>query len=259
MSEIIFSCECGMILKVNDDDQAGNKVTCPSCNTTVRVPSVGKKPIAPPVIETESRLEPEPEPSSGHQGFGIVYVCVALLLTLGAVGFFLIPALSESKNKPPDRTVVSDSTKVTPPKKKTKTKTPSPKKSPKPAKSDSDPAPKRISFRKSPRKRPPSLPRNLPSWFPIRPLRRLSPGTRARRRMTRCSHHPALPWPRRSPLRPRRLRPRRLRRLVIRTTPPHQGPRSQNVPQIRSPECQEGRFGEMPPAIHQACREAIEQ
>ncbi len=41
MAEIVFPCDCGMLLKVHGDDQIGQGIVCPSCGVTAIVPAVG--------------------------------------------------------------------------------------------------------------------------------------------------------------------------------------------------------------------------
>ena len=59
MAEIVFPCECGMILKVYGDDQVGRGIVCPSCGSTVTVPefSVNIEPAAPRVSDGRRAAE----------------------------------------------------------------------------------------------------------------------------------------------------------------------------------------------------------
>ena len=41
MAEIVFPCQCGLLLKVHGDDQVGQGIVCPSCGSTVVVPAAG--------------------------------------------------------------------------------------------------------------------------------------------------------------------------------------------------------------------------
>ena len=41
MAEIVFTCQCGLLLKVHGDDQIGQGIVCPSCGRTVVVPAAG--------------------------------------------------------------------------------------------------------------------------------------------------------------------------------------------------------------------------
>ena len=39
MSEILFSCECGMTIKVKGGEATGGMVECPSCDASIPVPT----------------------------------------------------------------------------------------------------------------------------------------------------------------------------------------------------------------------------
>ncbi len=145
MPEVFFSCECGMTLTTKGDEPAGAKITCPSCQALVRVPVVKRPPVARPPIDNHEDSEPEEEEfddeseveSSGGLNFGIVYLSLISLLTIGAVGFFLIPALTAPQT-PPGQTTASNSTKEQSKKLKTNT---SSKKLRKPVTTAAEPSP----------------------------------------------------------------------------------------------------------------------
>jgi hypothetical protein len=108
MSDIIFSCECGMILKVKSGEQTGGLVDCPSCNASIRVPADREAEIAPPQLDPEFEPAMELE-SAGHENFAVIYITLISLLTIGAIAFFLVPALIGPKNKSPESVLASDS------------------------------------------------------------------------------------------------------------------------------------------------------
>jgi hypothetical protein len=87
MHEIFFTCPCGLMLKVYDDDRAGSDVVCPACNASVPVPSFGKA--------TSTLPEPpEDVPAQGHgKVFVIAYLSAIAIVTAGLVKFLLLPAL----------------------------------------------------------------------------------------------------------------------------------------------------------------------
>ncbi len=108
MAETVFSCSCGMILKVYGDDQAGTEITCPSCQTTVHVPAASQPRIAPYSAD-------ETVPVVVHSKvLAILYLLMVTAITLGLVKYLLLPALNpsgelarttETAQETPDETV----------------------------------------------------------------------------------------------------------------------------------------------------------
>jgi ribosomal protein S27E len=90
MAEIVFSCDCGMILKVYGDDQTGSEITCPSCKAVVTIPSIGQAKVRPP-------LEPEGDLPSRSQAkaFMIAYLAVTAIATVALIKYLLLPVLDQ--------------------------------------------------------------------------------------------------------------------------------------------------------------------
>lgn len=109
MAEIIFSCPCGMILKVRDDDQAGSEITCPSCQSSVTVPSPGQARIAPREQRWVAPESTEADAPRGGHGALLTgaYLIGVVVVTLGLVKFLLLPAMNRPQAAPVE-TVVAD-------------------------------------------------------------------------------------------------------------------------------------------------------
>ncbi len=92
MAETVFSCACGMILKVYGEDQAGHETTCPACGATVLIPAEHEARVVPPPSQP---VPDEPPSGAGPKPiFLVVYALIILAMTLGAVKFLLLPALN---------------------------------------------------------------------------------------------------------------------------------------------------------------------
>jgi DNA-directed RNA polymerase subunit RPC12/RpoP len=87
MAEVVFPCYCGLILKVYGDDQVGEGIVCPSCGSTIIVPAVGIDHEAPASVGLD-------KPTATGKWFGIAYLAVICVLTLGLIKFVLMPALA---------------------------------------------------------------------------------------------------------------------------------------------------------------------
>ncbi len=94
MAEIVFSCSCGMILKVYGDDQPGSQIECPACKASVVVPG-GRSASVPQAAAGAGRaVEAASEPESGMgYGFVVVYLAITVLVTVGLVKYLLMPML----------------------------------------------------------------------------------------------------------------------------------------------------------------------
>jgi hypothetical protein len=95
MAEIVFSCSCGMILKVYGDDQPGSRIECPACKASVVVPG-GRSVSAPQsAVGADRAVEAASEPESGMgYGFVAVYLAITALVTVGLVKYLLMPMLA---------------------------------------------------------------------------------------------------------------------------------------------------------------------
>jgi DNA-directed RNA polymerase subunit RPC12/RpoP len=117
MAEIVFPCNCGMTLKVYGDDQVGQGIVCPSCGSTIIVPAVGVAREAPASVSMD---EPSAAPATTASGkwFGLAYLAVICVLTLGLIKFVLMPALAVpvvvAQNDSPKTEVPKESPKETP-------------------------------------------------------------------------------------------------------------------------------------------------
>ena len=87
MAEIVFPCNCGMILKVYGDEQVGQGIVCPSCNSTVIVPASSVAVEAAPIVSDR------PVSKTG-KWLGLAYLGGIIAVTLGLIKFILIPALT---------------------------------------------------------------------------------------------------------------------------------------------------------------------
>ena len=89
MAEIVFTCRCGMILKVYDEDQIGKGLACPSCGATVIVPACSEP------IEASGSIGADSAAGAGAgKWFGLVYLSGIVAVSLGLIKFVLMPALS---------------------------------------------------------------------------------------------------------------------------------------------------------------------
>ena len=104
MPVILFPCECGMTLKASDDGRPGGTIECPACGASVLVPSFGKKAEAAAPDEHEAEADPTP---AGHENLAIIAITLSFLLTIGAVGYFLVPALRGPKANDPGRVLAA--------------------------------------------------------------------------------------------------------------------------------------------------------
>ena len=109
MAETIFTCDCGMILKVYGDNLIGHQIVCPSCGSTVVVPTVSMPVPEPTSVVPDGSAALAPA-SSILQRFGLLYLGGITILTLGLAKFVLMPILAPpgagARNEP--------ETKVTP-------------------------------------------------------------------------------------------------------------------------------------------------
>jgi hypothetical protein len=97
MSEIVFPCNCGMILKVYGDDQVGQGLVCPSCGGTVIVPAVGIKHDASPIsvdFQDSQNQGPAPARSAVGKWFGLAYFTGIAVVTAILIKVVLMPALA---------------------------------------------------------------------------------------------------------------------------------------------------------------------
>ncbi len=88
MAEIVFRCQCGMILKVYGEDHVGQGIVCPSCGSTVVVPavSIAVEALAPHVTDGAAK-------TTGNW-FGLAYLAGVGIVTVGLIKFVLMPALA---------------------------------------------------------------------------------------------------------------------------------------------------------------------
>ncbi len=94
MADTVFSCGCGMILKVLGGAQAGEEIICPACSASVPVPLAGRA-EAVPLQGDPMPEEGDPEGSKSHMA-GVIYASVTLILTICASIFLLFPAMNRS-------------------------------------------------------------------------------------------------------------------------------------------------------------------
>ena len=93
MTEVVFPCTCGMILKVYGDDQVGQEIVCPSCGSTVIVPTRGIAVDSEASLGSDGSARARASSNAGNWS-GIAYLVGVVVLTLGLIKFLLLPALA---------------------------------------------------------------------------------------------------------------------------------------------------------------------
>lgn len=116
MAEIVFPCQCGLLLKVHDNDQVGQGIVCPSCGSTVIVPAVGIA-VDEPAPDVTSGTAAASTAGSVGKWIGLAYLGGVSVVTLGLIKFVLMPALPRLQprrwlsHRPTQRTRMNQKTK----------------------------------------------------------------------------------------------------------------------------------------------------